>query len=209
MAQKWSVTKSAINSYGDKMLKLHPEYWEAPPYAQATPAKTMRGSGLIKGSKEAKARMAYLRSLRGKGSYNKAALKGGKSYNKAALKGGSSYTKAALKGGSSYTKAALKGGFDLGGVGDYLNTLRDTFGTSVHSITDDVGKQVMDFASDPERIRNTVMKVAKPVGRSLFQRLKDFIKRKRDKRRAARGGSILNNPQLLRAIQNSRRLKTY
>ena len=63
-----------------------------------------------KGSPEAKAFMAKLRSMRGKGSFNSAALKGGKSYNSAALKGGRSYNSAALKGGRSYNSAALKGG---------------------------------------------------------------------------------------------------
>lgn len=43
---------------------------------------------LKKGSPEAKAYMAKLRAMRGKGSYTNAALKGGSSYNKAALKGG-------------------------------------------------------------------------------------------------------------------------
>ncbi|MBO7713097.1 MAG: hypothetical protein J6S85_05975 [Methanobrevibacter sp.] len=63
-----------------------------------------------KGSAEAKAYMAKLRSMRGKGSYNSAALKGGKSCNSAALRGGGSYNSAALKGGRSYNSAALKGG---------------------------------------------------------------------------------------------------
>ena len=62
--------------------------------------KGCRGGRFVKGSKEAKAYMAHLRSLRGKGSYNKAAIKGGSSYNKAAIKGGSSYNKAAIKGGA-------------------------------------------------------------------------------------------------------------
>lgn len=64
---------------------------------------------LKKGSKEAKAYMAHLRSLRGRGVCSKAALKGAGVYNKAALKGMGVYNKAALKGMGVYNKAALKG----------------------------------------------------------------------------------------------------
>lgn len=198
MAQKWSVTKSAINSYGDKMLSLHPEYWDAPPYAQPE-AKTVRGSGLIKGSKEAKKRMAYLRSLRGKGSYNKAALKGGSSYNKAALKGGSTYNKAALKGGSTYNKAALKGGstynkaalkggFDLSALTDFAGNFGSSLGDTLTSIGRDFGQQALDYVRNPENVKQALTAVAKPASRSLLTKFKNWIQRKRGKKTASTGG---------------------
>lgn len=91
----WSKTKAAINKgYGIPMNKnltlsrrlreLHPELFDEDsnyfsrnqwPKRHMVIAKR-GGKALIKGSPEAKRRMAYLRSLRGKGSYTNAALEG-------------------------------------------------------------------------------------------------------------------------------------
>ncbi len=94
MSSLWSKTKSAVNNgygmsgfariglpnpfYKPKPwgLPFHPELLEEPPYAQKAdnelPPRIHRmyirgGKTLLKGSKEAKAHMAYLRSLRGRG----------------------------------------------------------------------------------------------------------------------------------------------
>jgi len=89
MTSLWSSTKSAVNNgYGmsgfariglpNPFYKprpwgipgIHPELLEEPPYAQNEEKHRMvtrGGSSLVKGSREAKARMAYLRSLRGHG----------------------------------------------------------------------------------------------------------------------------------------------
>lgn len=101
MTSLWSSTKSAVNNgYGmsgfariglpNPFYKprpwgipgIHPELLEEPPYAQNEEKHRMvtrGGSSLIKGSREAKARMAYLRSLRGHGcrKTTKRKLKGG------------------------------------------------------------------------------------------------------------------------------------
>lgn len=99
MSSLWGTTKTAVNSgYGmsgfariglpNPFYKprpwgipgIHPELLEHPPYAQKEVAHKMStrgGSSLVKGSKEAKARMAYLRSLRGKTRGGKYALRGG------------------------------------------------------------------------------------------------------------------------------------
>lgn len=96
MTSLWSTTKAAVNNgYGmsgfaniglpDPFYKprpwgipaIHPELLEKPPYAQNEEKHRMvarGGSSLIKGSREAKARMAYLRSLRGRG-YRKTSSK--------------------------------------------------------------------------------------------------------------------------------------
>ena len=108
MISLWSKTKAAVNTgygmnfgriglpnpfYKPKPLGMHPELLMEPPYSQDPPVHHMvtrgsgrgrgrvRGSGrLIKGSPEAKARMAKLRAMRGRGglkSDNEAALRGG------------------------------------------------------------------------------------------------------------------------------------
>lgn len=102
MSSLWSTTRSAVNNgYGMSgfariglpnpfykprpwgIPAIHPELLEKPPYAQEEPVHKLytrsSGGSLIKGSSEAKARMAYLRSLRGRGRScgGKKALRGG------------------------------------------------------------------------------------------------------------------------------------
>lgn len=102
MTSLWSSTKTAVNNgYGMSgfariglpnpyykprpwgISGIHPELLEQPPYAQNEEKHRMvtrGGSSLIKGSREAKARMAYLRSLRGRGcrkTSSKRKLRGG------------------------------------------------------------------------------------------------------------------------------------
>lgn len=99
MTSLWSSTRSAVNNgYGmsgfahialpNPFYKprpwgipgIHPELLEKPPYVQNEEKHKMvtRGGSLIKGSREAKARMAYLRSLRGRGGKTtKRKLRGG------------------------------------------------------------------------------------------------------------------------------------
>ena len=78
----WSLSRAAIaTGYGKETFMprraaIHPELLMMPPYAQRVRSSTTKGGKLIKGSAAAKKRMAYLRSLRGKGSYNNAALMG-------------------------------------------------------------------------------------------------------------------------------------
>lgn len=105
MTSLWSSTKSAVNNgYGmsgfariglpNPFYKprpwgipgIHPELLEEPPYAQNEEKHRMvarGGSSLIKGSREAKARMAYLRSLRGHGcrKTTKRSMRGGADFS--------------------------------------------------------------------------------------------------------------------------------
>lgn len=115
MTSLWGKSKSAVN-YGYGTM-FHDKY-KMPgligypnPFSIKPPSHRIKGGkALIKGSKEAKQRMAYLRSLRGKkkGGATSGGANFGRSYNKAALLGGS-YNDAALLGGS-YNDAALLGG---------------------------------------------------------------------------------------------------
>ena len=82
----WGKTRAAIGTgYGMPRSvltsvytrSLHPETLMGAPYIQRSRSSVSGGKRLVKGSAAAKKRMAYLRSLRGKGSYNKAALRGG------------------------------------------------------------------------------------------------------------------------------------
>lgn len=83
MCALWGKTKTAINhgygNFSSMGRATHPEYYFGHPYGSPRRTKASRGGkALVKGSAEAKARMAHLRSLRGKGrSYNSAALRGG------------------------------------------------------------------------------------------------------------------------------------
>ena len=77
----WGKTKTAIsNGYGYPLgafLAQHPEFPMKGPYGTASgTSKMRRGGALIKGSAEAKRRMAKLRAMRGKGGYSTAALRG-------------------------------------------------------------------------------------------------------------------------------------
>lgn len=109
---------------------IHPELLEKPPYSQDSVSgkgkpfdeitgdvenkvKTLLrryhrgtssgGKTLLKGSPEAKARMAYLRSLRGHGK-----LRGGRSYNNAALRGGDGFFSSLLQSIGGTAMNAIK-----------------------------------------------------------------------------------------------------
>lgn len=158
--------------------------------------KKFAKSSFVKGSKEAKERMAYLRSLRGKGrsrgttgisdlaklrmkmpkksatqggSYNTAALDGG-SYNTAALEGGS-YNEAALRGGS-YNDAALIGGADWGEtLTDIGSNLGKTLNGMAEKTFENYSSKAKDIVSDPEKL----MAFAKTYAPGILSKAKSLI----------------------------------
>lgn len=145
MTALWSRTSTAVNTgYGMNFGRLpdpyykprpwgipgiHPELLMEPPYAQKThKMETRGGSSLVKGSAAAKARMAYLRSLRGKKS-GKGALRGGKSYNSAALRGGAD---------------------SLGNFADILSGLKGDALNAVKELAVETGSSITDLIRHPK-----------------------------------------------------------
>ena len=156
MSSTWGISRAAINTgYGVPKSYLMTRGGETVyPWLPADldlrkKVSTTRGRGMTlkKGSPEAKAHMAYLRSLRGNGRTSKIRRTTGgrrprRVIDDAALEGGSdfwdSYTNAALLGGSdmdwdTYTNAALRGGDE---TGDALSSLFNTVAEVASTATD-------------------------------------------------------------------------
>lgn len=148
--------------------------------------KKFSKASCVKGSKEAKERMAYLRSLRGKGrmrgkttsstqggSYNTAALDGG-SYNTAALEGGA-YNEAALRGGS-YNDAALIGGMDWG---ETLTEIGSNLGKTLNGMAEktfeNYSSKAKDIVSDPDKL----MSFAKTYAPGILSKAKTLLSGRR------------------------------
>lgn len=147
-----SRTRAAINKgYGfdPRLYDLIPP----PLRMQGIPGlmKKSRGGKAMfkKGSPEAKKHMAYLRSLRGKGSY----------------------TDAALEGYGSYTNAALEGY----GIVDVLTPLTEQFGDGITNLVkvlaDKVGTTLSDLATNPDKLLAAINQYAP----SIFSKVKNFF----------------------------------
>ena len=132
---------------GGYELDVHPEYLEKAPYSQDPPTRNRfpRGSGVVKGSAEAKARMAYLRSLRGKG------------------------TKRKMKGGKSYTGAALRGG-DMSWVKPLLESLSGTAMNAVKKVALETGASLTELFANPSQLISKLMEFA-PKAASTVKKL--------------------------------------
>ena len=153
------------------LLKLV-ETLKSKPVKNPMAGKGCRGGRFIKGSKEAKEYMARLRSMRGKGSYNKAAIKGGSSYNKAAIKGGSlDIDPAVLKDyikvyGEDFVKYAMseKG---QSAISALFDKIKGFFGGRTKK------KQLQEYLDtlksvDPEKWKKIMKKLMKFQGKQLL-----------------------------------------
>lgn len=121
------------------------------------------GKTLVKGSREAKARMAYLRSLRGK----KKGLSGSGNYTSAALDGYGNYTSAALDGYGNYTSAALEGA----GLGEFteLFKLIGSLGTQVLSeIAKDAKTSLLKLLAHPDELVKKLYKIAPGIAVKVY-----------------------------------------
>ena len=126
------------------------------------------GKSLVKGSREAKARMAYLRSLRGK----KRGLSGSGNYTTAALDGYGNYTSAALDGYGNYTSAALEGA----GLGEFteLFKLIGSLGTQVLSeIAKDAKTTVLNLLAHPDKLVKKLYKIAPGIATKVYNWFKN------------------------------------
>ena len=130
-----SRTRAAINKgYGFDPRSFADFLIPPPSRSQVIMGRTKKSRGgkamFRKGSPEAKKHMAYLRSLRGKGSY----------------------TDAALEGYGSYTNAALEGY----GIADVLTPLTEQFGDGITNLVkvlaDKVGTTLSDLATNPDKL---------------------------------------------------------
>ena len=133
---------------GGYELDIHPEYLEKAPYSQDPPTRNRfpRGSGVVKGTAEAKAKMAYLRSLRGKGCKSKK-----------------------MKGGKSYTGAALRGG-DMSWVKPLLESLSGTAMNAVKKVALESGATLTELFANPSQLISKLMEFA-PKAASTVKRL--------------------------------------
>lgn len=143
----YEVAEKILPSQVFESLKVHPELLEEPPYAQKNDLHKMstRGGSLIKGSAEAKARMAYLRSLRGRGRGQGRCgrLRGGKSYNKAALRGGESF------------------------FGPLLESLGGTAMNAIKQLALETGASLTQLLSDPKALISNLMSFAPAAARAV------------------------------------------
>lgn len=148
-----SRTRAAINKGYGFDPRLYDDFLIRLPRTQVKTGlmkKTRGGKAMFrKGSPEAKKHMAYLRSLRGKGSY----------------------TDAALEGYGSYTNAALEGY----GIADVLTPLTEQFGDGitnlVKALANKVGTTLSDLATNPDKLLAAINEYAP----SIFSRVKNFF----------------------------------
>lgn len=148
-----SRTRAAINKGYGFDPKLYADIFKPPRRTLGIPGlmKKSRGGKAMfkKGSPEAKKHMAYLRSLRGKGSY----------------------TDAALEGYGSYTNAALEGY----GIADVLTPLTEQFGDGITNLVkvlaDKVGTTLSDLATNPDKLLAAINQYAP----SIFSKVKNFF----------------------------------
>lgn len=148
-----SRTRAAINKGYGFDPRLYDDFLIPPLRTRGMPGlmKKSRGGKAMfrKGSPEAKKHMAYLRSLRGKGSY----------------------TDAALEGYGSYTNAALEGY----GIADVLTPLTEQFGDGITNLVkvlaDKVGTTLSDLATNPDKLLAAINQYAP----SIFSKVKNFF----------------------------------
>ena len=139
---------------GGYELDIHPEYLEKAPYSQDPPTRNRftRGSGIVKGSAEAKAKMAYLRSLRGKGCSRKK-----------------------IKGGKSYTSAALHGG-DMSWVKPLIESLSGTAMNAVKKVALETGASLTELFANPSQLISKLMEFAPKAASTVKKMLGLFGK---------------------------------
>lgn len=139
---------------GGYELDIHPEYLEKAPYSQDPPPRNRvpRGSGVVKGSAEAKAKMAYLRSLRGKGCSRKK-----------------------MKGGKSYTGAALRGG-DMSWVQPLIESLGGTAMNAIKKVALETGASLTELFANPTQLISKLMEFAPKVASTVKKLLGLFGK---------------------------------
>ena len=148
-----SRTRAAINKGYGIDPRLFDDYILPPrmTWGMTGRMKKSRGGKAMfrKGSPEAKKHMAYLRSLRGKGSY----------------------TDAALEGYGSYTNAALEGY----GIADVLTPLTEQFGDGITNLVkvlaDKVGTTFRDLATNPDKLLGAINEYAP----SIFSKVKNLF----------------------------------
>lgn len=149
-----SRTRAAINKgYGFDPRSFADFLIPPPSRSQVIMGRTKKSRGgkamFRKGSPEAKKHMAYLRSLRGKGSY----------------------TDAALEGYGSYTNAALEGY----GIADVLTPLTEQFGDGITNLVkvlaDKVGTTLSDLATNPDKLLAAINQYAP----SIFSKVKNLF----------------------------------
>ncbi len=148
-----SRTRAAINKGYGFDPRLYADFFKLPRRTLGIPGllnKSRGGKAMFKkGSPEAKKHMAYLRSLRGKGSY----------------------TDAALEGYGSYTNAALEGY----GIADVLTPLTEQFGDGITNLVkvlaDKVGTTLSDLATNPDKLLAAINQYAP----SIFSKVKNFF----------------------------------
>lgn len=176
MSTRWSSTRAAINTgYGSIPFNFNPPNIEEdiPDFSQLSVRHSMvnhkmdrkrvlgsgcRGGGkLVKGSKEARQRMAYLRSLRKTkgGSYTDAALRGGKHYK--------------MRGGS-YTDAALRGGADI--TTEVAGVLGATGMEVVKELSKALGESVKDLLKDPKGLVQYLKNIVPDIAKKLWNWLR-------------------------------------
>ena len=188
MSSLWSTTRSAVNNgYGMSgfariglpnpfykprpwgIPAIHPELLDKPPYAQADPVHNLytrpSGGSLVKGSSEAKARMAYLRSLRGRGCGGKKALGGYKPRPYVGIP--------ELIG----KKKALKGGDEF--FSTLLSSLGGTAMNAIKNLALQTGASITELLADPKTLIQNLMVFAPAAARAV----KNFFsgKSKKDK----------------------------
>lgn len=166
MCALWGKTKTAINhgygNFSSMGRATHPEYYFGHPYGSPTRTRASRGGkALVKGSAEAKARMAHLRSLRGKG----------RTYNSAALQGGEDLIDSSFfKDITNITIDAVKGLTE--------RDLKENLGKSVFGLLKDIakkiGQKVLGLFKKPVELVVNLSKIspkaAKVVGKFLLSR---------------------------------------
>lgn len=166
MCALWGKTKTAINhgygNFSSMGRATHPEYYFGHPYGSPTRTRASRGGkALVKGSAEAKARMAHLRSLRGKG----------RTYNSAALRGGEDFIDSTFfKDITNLTIDAVQGLTE--------QDLKENLGKSVFGLLKDIakkiGQKVLGLFKKPVELVVNLSKIspkaAKVVGKFLLSR---------------------------------------
>ena len=148
-----SRTRAAINKGYGFDPRLYDDFLIPPLRTRGMSGRMKKSRGgkamFRKGSPEAKKHMAYLRSLRGKGSY----------------------TDAALEGYGSYTNAALEGY----GIADVLTPLTEQFGDGITNLVkvlaDKVGTTLSDLATNPDKLLAAINQYAP----SIFSKVKNVF----------------------------------
>ena len=188
-----SRTRAAINKgYG-----IDPTIFDGmilPPRAIGRMRKSRGGGKTMfkKGSPEAKKHMAYLRSLRGKGSYTDAALEG---YG--------SYTNAALEGYGKYSNAALRGC----GFSEILTPLTEQFGEGIGNLVQALAKKLhtslTDLATNPDKLLSAINQYAP----SIFSKVKNFFNRIFRRKKMPSKEEIARLKEYLKEQQRIKQLK--